>query len=64
MWQPDLKVERPSYPKGGVAPSSYDLALFNYLQKARTRQNARTRSTSLSMAMQKVRPWRRRWRAR
>ena len=37
MWQPDIKFETATYPAGGVAPSSYALALYNYIQKARAR---------------------------
>ena len=48
MWQLDPRLEAPSYPKGGVAPSRYDLALFNYIQKTRARfihlQEARPKS--------------------
>jgi hypothetical protein len=35
MWQPDIKVETANYPAGGVAPSTYTLALHNYIQKAK-----------------------------
>jgi hypothetical protein len=41
MWQPAFKIEMPNYPVGGVAPSTYALALFNYIQKARARQRRR-----------------------
>jgi hypothetical protein len=36
MWQPDIKIETASYPTGGVAPSTYALALHNYIRKARS----------------------------
>ncbi len=58
MWQPDPRSDAPSYPKGGVAPSSYDLALFNYVQKARARFNY------LQEARQEARARWRRWRDR
>jgi hypothetical protein len=41
MWQPDIKIETAIYPAGGVAPSTYTLALFNYIQKARARLRRR-----------------------
>jgi hypothetical protein len=41
MWQPDIKFETVSYPAGGVAPSTYALALHNYIQKARARLSSR-----------------------
>ena len=41
MWQPDIKFEKATYPAGGVAPSTYDLALHNYIQKARARLSSR-----------------------
>jgi hypothetical protein len=41
MWQPDIKVEIVTYPAGGVAPSTYALALFNYIQEARDRLRRR-----------------------
>lgn len=37
MWQPDIKLEPTTHPAGGVAPSSYALALHRYIEKARTR---------------------------
>ncbi len=37
MWQPDFKIEVVTYPAGGVAPSTYVLALHNYMQKAKAR---------------------------
>ena len=33
MWQPEIQLKPASYPAGGVAPSSYALALYNYIQK-------------------------------
>ncbi len=41
MWQPDIKFETVSDPAGGVAPSSYALALHNYIQKAGARLSSR-----------------------
>ena len=41
MWQPDIKFETTSYPAGGVAPSTYALALYNYIRKARARRRRR-----------------------
>lgn len=41
MWQPDIKPETVSYPRGGVAPSSYALLLHSYLQKLRARLRRR-----------------------
>ncbi len=43
MWQADIKFETPTYPAGGVAPSTYALALHNYIQKARARLRLRRR---------------------
>ena len=37
MWQPDIKFETATYPAGGVAPSTFTLALFNYIQKVRAK---------------------------
>jgi hypothetical protein len=37
MWPTDIKFETPTYPAGGVAPSTYALALYNYIQKVRSR---------------------------
>ena len=37
MWRTDIKVETATYPAGGVAPSTYALALYNYIQKVRAR---------------------------
>ena len=37
MWLPDIKFETATYPAGGVAPSTYVLALHNYIQKAKAR---------------------------
>ncbi len=37
MWQPEIKYETASYPAGGVAPSTYALALHDYIRKARAR---------------------------
>ena len=37
MRQPDIKFETATYPAGGVAPSTYALALHNYIQKVRVR---------------------------
>ncbi len=37
MWQPDIKFETAAFPAGGVAPSTYALALYNYIQKIRAR---------------------------
>ena len=39
MWQPDIKFETAPYPTGGVAPSTYVLALYNYIQKLRARRH-------------------------
>ena len=43
MWQPpsDLTFETVTYPAGGVAPSTYVLALHNYIQKAKARLRRR-----------------------
>jgi hypothetical protein len=37
MWQPDIKFETATHPAGGVAASSFALALHNYIQKAKAR---------------------------
>ncbi len=37
MWLPDIKFETATYPAGGVAPSTYALALHNYIRKVRSR---------------------------
>jgi hypothetical protein len=36
MWRPDIKFETATYPASGVAPSTYALALYNYIQKVRS----------------------------
>jgi hypothetical protein len=41
MWQPDIKFETVSHPAGGVAPSTYALALYTYIQKAKARLRRR-----------------------
>ena len=41
MWPTDIKFETATYPAGGVAPSTYALALHNYIQKARARLRRR-----------------------
>jgi hypothetical protein len=46
MWQPDIKLETPRYPAGGVAPSSYALALHTYIQKIRDQVRRRRRITT------------------
>ena len=33
MWHMDTKFEHSRYPRGGVAPTRHDLALFNYKEK-------------------------------
>jgi len=34
MWQPDIKIETMTYPAGGVAPSTYALALHSHTYPA------------------------------
>ena len=41
MWPTDIEFETATYPAGGVAPSSYALALYSYIQKARSRLRRR-----------------------
>ena len=37
MWPTDIIFKTAIYPAGGVAPSSFALALYNYIQKVRER---------------------------